>query len=125
MSGRDLSISDFDALMETHSRRTAALRALHPLHRPALDTSERDSELRVAMAAVALVCLLATFSVLAGIGTLVFVAYGWLRPLAPVAAAAARRLIEQMSPDVATLVSAGLVLLGLALFSILWPRHSA
>lgn len=119
------TIHDFDELLARHNARTEILRARHPLNRPALDTTERDSELRTAMAAVGLVFVVLAFAALAGIGALLFIAYGQLRQLLPIAGAAARRAIEHLQPDVAGLVSAALIFIGLGLFAALWPRKEA
>lgn len=116
------SIYDFDSLLAAHNARTAILRARYPLNRPALDRTERDEEIRTAMAAVGLVFVVLAFAALAGIGALLFVAYGQLRPLVPAAGSAARRAIEHLQPDVASIVSAALILIGLGLFAALWPR---
>lgn len=125
MTRRDLSPHDFDRILSEHAARTAMLRALHPLNRPALDPSERDSEIRMSMGAVAIVFVLMAAMALVAIASLLVVAFGHVRALWPAASATARAALADLPTAQASLLGAFLFFIALGLLWALWPRRHA
>lgn len=121
MTKRDLSPHDFEALMREHQARTAALRALHPLTRPALDREERESAVAIAMAAVAAVVLLSAALIIGGLTTLLAVGVCHARDSWPAIAALLNAPIGPITVGACAAVVCGIAAL-ILVGRIAWPR---
>jgi len=120
-----LSIHQYDALIASHEARIAVLRAMRPQYRPALESSERDSEIRVAMGAVGVVFAVAAALLLVGASMLIVIAFGLVQPSLPLVAAAVRAWLASLTPAQTTVFSASLLFLGLGLLASMRPARSA
>jgi hypothetical protein len=96
------TVHDLADLITANEERTAALRAEHPLNRPALDPSERDSEVRVVMGFAGAAAIAMAAAVLLAIGMGLAFVYGVLRPIAPAAARAIDAWLQSLSGEQVT-----------------------